>query len=274
MDKHANTSNISEAIEIILKLDNFVEFFVYLGINNTSHNNNENSLLTISHLTHLQHICEQHILNRKDKQLMNNFITSFPNGHIKSTPFQLISLIIQSIKANYNNNHKLINKLHNIISPIILDPKEFLLKSTEDENIIPEITQPKSMFYYILHPNEAINKTKTQNKTEYDNDIDIKYYTLKYLDINIDNTEMKREYKSTYLLIELSNKEYKFDDIPKKCCVNGEYYKMKYVIAYNKKSKGWIDLEMESIRGMLEEEKLNELEYKDILYVNENMGQC
>ena len=269
--KSVMASAYEEGIEALLQLDEFVEFFVYFGIK-TSNNNNNNStsLLTGEQLDFIQKICEQHILSdhkAEDKaNLYTEYITKYKAAltTLKPlTPFKVIDTIIKSIINNYNNNNKLTNKVYNIVSPILYNPKDFILN-----------TDTTTTFDLIKRSLKAVGSycaDTTTTKADVDVYVDYNMYYRK--DIHIDDKHDINKYQPLYLLVELNDKDYSFKQIPKKCNLNTQYYSMKYVIAYNTSSKNWVRFEFNELEGILKSNKINELIFRDVIYINESVDQ-
>ena len=278
--KNVMPSAYKEGIEALLHLDEFVEFFVYFGVKTANNNNHSNSLLTGMQLDLIQKICEQHILsNHKDKEtLYTEYITKY-NATLTTnkqlTPFKVIDTIIKSIINNYdNNNIKLTNKVYNIVSPILYNPKDFILNidttTTNNDNT------SKSTFDYIKRPWQVARSYYTSTPADATSDevnIDVDYYMYYRKDIHIDDKHDINKYQPLYLLVELNDKDYAFEQIPKKCNLNKQYYSMKYVIAYNTSSKNWVRFEFIELKGILKDNKINELIYRDVIYINESVDK-
>ena len=274
-NKNVMPSVYQEGIEALLKLDEFVEFFVYFGIKY----DNNNSLLNGEQLELIQKICERHILSKHEEkaELYTTYIGKYKeivNTYGKSTPFKVIDLIIKSIINNYENNSKLKNKVYNIISPVLYNPNGFIL-NTDDTNTNTTSDNSESTLYYLKHPLKAVQRyysstfTDTQPNSkecvDYNNDI------YECIDVHIESNHIINNYQPLYLLIELNDKNYSFDQIPKKCSLNKQYYSMKYVIVYNTSSKKWVRFEFSSLKEILKENKINELIFRDIIYINESV---
>lgn len=293
--KSEMTSAYEEGIEALLQLDEFVEFFVYFGIK-TSNNNNNNStsLLTGEQLDFIQKICEQHILSdhkaENKANLYTEYITKYKAALITDkqlTPFKVIDTIIKSIINNYNNNNKLTNKVYNIVSPILYNPKDFILNTESyctlthaDTTTTTNNNTSKSTFDYIKRSLKAVRSycklthaDTTTTKADVDVDVDVDYDMYYRKDIHIDDKHDINKYQPLYLLVELNDKDYSFKQIPKKCNLNTQYYSMKYVIAYNTSSKNWVRFEFDELKGLLKSNKINELIYKDVIYINESVDQ-
>ena len=271
--KNIMPSAYKEGIETLLHLDEFVEFFVYFGVK-TNNSSNNTSLLTGEQLSLIQKICEQHILsNNKDKSnLYTKYATKYKAAlttHKQVTPFKVIDTIIKSIINNYdNNNTKLTNKVYNIVSPVLYNPKDFILNTdttTNNDNTSKSTLWQSVRSYCTFTSADTTATTNTANT-----DVDVDYNTYYRKDVHIDD---KRVNQPLYLLVELNDKDYTFEQIVKKCNLNKQYYSMKYVIAYNTLSKNWVRVEFDNLKGILKENNIKELIYRDVIYINESVDK-